>query len=140
MYNKPIKQDVSAVLSRHSEIVGKYNNHPEILAYNRFYAMPFSEQQSLRTEWNEYYDKCLESTEFSLYTSARDALKNSNFKELKAIGAFAREQLVGGFDEIPKPSAYDPLLLDRSSIVRQFISSQSVIKNLTNIVGIESLL
>lgn len=137
---KLTKKEISEKIMKHQLVVEKLLADPLIRAYRGFLRLNVTDQMDLRQRWLNYYAGCKATPEADMYRKCRDAIRSGNLKLAREIGAKARELLASGFSELPKPSEYDPMVLERSSKVQQFLLSKDIVDSLTGVSVVDALM
>lgn len=141
MYNpaqkseRQLKKDKEKLENRKSHLETKN----EIKQYLGWQELPHLEKSKIRSEWNNYYNKCKETTSAKEFAIAKQALKDKNTAILKEIGNKAKKRIESQNWELSKPQGIDPWEFSHGIYNKyDFICNQ--IKNISKkLTGVEDV-
>lgn len=134
---KERKQYYERLLARRSNI--EFNNDGKeekasiaIAGWKTFYSLSEGEQKRRRVEWDAYYARVRQSVSALMYKEMHGAISLGNWEEFRSLADQARRMKEDGTNiTLPMPKHADPYAIDNDASVREYLSLEREIKELT---------
>jgi hypothetical protein len=102
-----------------------------------FQRLPKEEQQAIKDEWNDYYEKVTYTPAYKRFILQKEAMKNGDLAKVKDIAIEARKALKEGKTHIPKPRGldYETVVMDPDWL--RYLYFKRVVKNINEEEGLD---